>query len=605
MGLRDVFLQPEHEGGTPLGRWPDLRVAVDLLPLTEARETDLNATVVGRSVGGVGSVAHESLGQDAASMVAALAYEMLGGTAAPSAGYYVPLPELSEGANRTLRRVFEEGGGGLTASALIDRLLGKAVIPPERSAATDGAALVRPGSPAAPVTRPPDAGALPRAPQKRPMGVWVTAGIVVASAAVAGIGLGLYFAGGSADRPRSAAPPPSMPAPVATPVPVPPAPAPPPAVVEPSPERKQDARELYLQALGLMNTGVAQDAAEAARLFRMAAEQGNADAQFQLGYLYENGRGVSRDEAESAKWYRKAAEQGNSSAQQNLERLLAAWTSGRGPTEEPMPVQFGSSAQSDKIGGRSTTSTGTEGDISPQQVLLDYYNCINEGHFEKAWNMLPANLQNNKKIHPDGYRSFRDWFEQLAPITVTDIQFVDQQSNQATIDLSYQSSVGGKTTSTTLRYLLERSDFEPQWAIQSVKVAPSRAVEALDPEVNSSKVSNAAVCSISDVKSYWNHNGSVVGLIVDGNKRTFVYVRPRKGLEEIVGEGTVLFEGVSDNVTYRGVARRFAKGEPPNLYEVSGPIRNNGSRVTLTGLVRLRNSTENVIKDSLDFYLLH
>jgi N-acetylmuramoyl-L-alanine amidase len=124
VGLRDIFLQPVANAGTPLTQWPDLRVAVDLLPLAEAREIDINATVVGRSLGTPGSVAYAASGLDAASLVASLAYEILGGTTAPRAGFYVPLPELSENANRTLRRVFETGGAGITASALIGRLLG-------------------------------------------------------------------------------------------------------------------------------------------------------------------------------------------------------------------------------------------------------------------------------------------------------------------------------------------------------------------------------------------------------------------------------------------------------------------------------------------------
>jgi WD40 repeat protein len=45
--------------------------------------------------------------------------------------------------------------------------------------------------------------------------------------------------------------------------------------------------------------------------YRKAAEQGNADAQYSLGFMYENGRGVPRDDTAAASWYQKAAEQGN------------------------------------------------------------------------------------------------------------------------------------------------------------------------------------------------------------------------------------------------------------------------------------------------------
>ena len=51
---------------------------------------------------------------------------------------------------------------------------------------------------------------------------------------------------------------------------------------------------------------------------RQQAEQGNAGAQTELGYLYHTGEGVKRDFAEAVKWYRRAAEQGHPDAQYNL-----------------------------------------------------------------------------------------------------------------------------------------------------------------------------------------------------------------------------------------------------------------------------------------------
>ena len=48
------------------------------------------------------------------------------------------------------------------------------------------------------------------------------------------------------------------------------------------------------------------------------AEQGVADAQYNLGVCYANGIGVTKDEAEAVKWYHKSAEQGVADAQYNL-----------------------------------------------------------------------------------------------------------------------------------------------------------------------------------------------------------------------------------------------------------------------------------------------
>jgi hypothetical protein len=67
---------------------------------------------------------------------------------------------------------------------------------------------------------------------------------------------------------------------------------------------------------------VAQDDAEAVRWLRKGAEQNNASAQSNIGYLYEQGRGgFVRDLDEAKKWYRKAAEQGSDFAKKSLERL--------------------------------------------------------------------------------------------------------------------------------------------------------------------------------------------------------------------------------------------------------------------------------------------
>ncbi len=64
--------------------------------------------------------------------------------------------------------------------------------------------------------------------------------------------------------------------------------------------------------------GVDKDDKEAVRWYRKAADQGNADAQTNLGFCYETGAGVDKDEKQAASWYQKAADQGNASAQYNL-----------------------------------------------------------------------------------------------------------------------------------------------------------------------------------------------------------------------------------------------------------------------------------------------
>jgi TonB family protein len=60
------------------------------------------------------------------------------------------------------------------------------------------------------------------------------------------------------------------------------------------------------------------DFAEAIKWYRVAADQGDARAQLNLGVIHDKGKGVTRDAAEAAKWYRKAADQKNADAAYNL-----------------------------------------------------------------------------------------------------------------------------------------------------------------------------------------------------------------------------------------------------------------------------------------------
>ena len=67
--------------------------------------------------------------------------------------------------------------------------------------------------------------------------------------------------------------------------------------------------------------GVAQDKSEAVRLWRLAAEQGDAGAQLLLGQFFEYGINVARNRAEAIRLYRLAAAQGNAYATAALKRL--------------------------------------------------------------------------------------------------------------------------------------------------------------------------------------------------------------------------------------------------------------------------------------------
>jgi len=70
----------------------------------------------------------------------------------------------------------------------------------------------------------------------------------------------------------------------------------------------------YLKGIG----GVAKDGAKAFEYAKIAADVGEAEGEYFVGYCFEAGLGVSKDEAEALKWYTKAQKKGNGDAMWKL-----------------------------------------------------------------------------------------------------------------------------------------------------------------------------------------------------------------------------------------------------------------------------------------------
>jgi len=63
--------------------------------------------------------------------------------------------------------------------------------------------------------------------------------------------------------------------------------------------------------------GVPQDDAEAVRWYCLAAEQGDAKTQYNLGVMYGNGKGVPQDDVAAYAWLNIGAGEGNNDAAQS------------------------------------------------------------------------------------------------------------------------------------------------------------------------------------------------------------------------------------------------------------------------------------------------
>jgi len=105
------------------------------------------------------------------------------------------------------------------------------------------------------------------------------------------------------------------------------------------------------------------------------AKQGNADAQFILGFMLEKGIGFSKDEAEAVKWYRKAAEQENS-RQEAPSMLGLMYADGRGVTKDNTTAMRWF---------RKVVEGGASGKIADQMIKIELRFVENETELMKRY----------------------------------------------------------------------------------------------------------------------------------------------------------------------------------------------------------------------------
>jgi TPR repeat protein len=73
-----------------------------------------------------------------------------------------------------------------------------------------------------------------------------------------------------------------------------------------------------------LGQGVQQDGAEAVAWYRKSAAQNGLDAIYSVGLAYHDGLGVPQDFVAAEQWYRRAAEHGHAAAQLNLGNMFEA-----------------------------------------------------------------------------------------------------------------------------------------------------------------------------------------------------------------------------------------------------------------------------------------
>ncbi len=119
-------------------------------------------------------------------------------------------------------------------------------------------------------------------------------------------------------------------------------------------------------------------------------------------------------------------------------------------------------------------STSTQQQInrpSPEAAVEDYYETINEGEYQEAWNLLSPSYQNNQRLHPKGYLSYIDWWGgQVESVDVEQVSLVGNNSETATVNAQLRYFLkNGKQSPSSVSFSLLWDQGNNRWVITGAK----------------------------------------------------------------------------------------------------------------------------------------
>ena len=151
----------------------------------------------------------------------------------------------------------------------------------------------------------------------------------------------------------------------------------------------QNATELNQQSKILINQ---QKFDEAIPILKQAAELGNAEAQYNLGYIYQSGIGVEKDNVKAVKWFSQSADQGFIDGQY---QMMMAYGTGNGVSQD-FKKAFSYGLKCAKYGDET--------------CMFNVLNCYKEGmgtekDIDKMleWAVRLGKLENPENLQKSGY----------------------------------------------------------------------------------------------------------------------------------------------------------------------------------------------------------
>ena len=146
---------------------------------------------------------------------------------------------------------------------------------------------------------------------------------------------------------------------------------------------------MYRTALGLIlmlsTTGILAGSDIWQTLFReklQEASEGNSNAQYDVGAMYQNGRGTRADRSKAIEWYRKAAAQNNEKA---ASRLNLMQSNAERFTKEHARAEKGDVESQYNLGNMYTRGVGVN--INPSLANTWYEKAASQGHVKAEYKL--------------------------------------------------------------------------------------------------------------------------------------------------------------------------------------------------------------------------
>jgi uncharacterized protein len=201
--------------------------------------------------------------------------------------------------------------------------------------------------------------------------------------------------------------------------------------------------------LGIMydkGLGVPADNTIAAGWYRKAADLGIADAQCDLGILYMEGRGVPKDDAVAAAWFRKAADRADARSEYYLATM---YLSGRGVSQSYKEASKWDLKAADQGFADAQQDLGTlysKGQGVPKNgtEAIKWYRLAASNGLASAQFLLGYRLATGEGLPADPFEA-QKWLRKAAEQNYPNAQVALDATNKAIRDISNNPSHAGKT----------------------------------------------------------------------------------------------------------------------------------------------------------------